>query len=98
METDRFTHFINTCLLPVLMPYNGVSPHSIVIMDNASIYSSCDKVLQIIENAGGRVIVLSPYSPDLNPLEPVLGNVKAIIIRIFKHVPPHGHFLQWYLE
>jgi len=100
MNGDRFTHFISTCLLPVLMPYNGMNQHSIVIMDNASIHH-VDEVLQIIENAGAKVIFLPPYSPDLNPLEPVFGKVKAILkkmIKFFKHVPPPGHFLQWHLE
>ena len=80
MNGDRFTHFISTCLLPVLMPYNGTNRHSIVIMDNdnASIHH-VDEVLQIIENAGAKVIFLPPYSPDLNPLEPVFGKVKAIL-------------------
>jgi len=47
-------------------------------MDNASIHH-VDEVLQIIENAGAKVIFLPPYSPDLNPLEPVFGKVKAIL-------------------
>ena len=34
---DRFSHFIRD-YLPVLLPYNGVNPCSIVIMDNASIH------------------------------------------------------------
>ena len=55
MNGDRFTHFISTCLLPVLMPYNGMNQHSIVIMDNASIHH-VDEVLQIIENAGAKVL------------------------------------------
>ena len=46
--------------------------------DNASIHH-VDEVLQIIENAGAKVIFLPPYSPDLNPLEPVFGKVKAIL-------------------
>ena len=78
MSGDRLLHFINTFLLPVLIPYNGVNPHSIVIMDNASIHH-VDEILQIIENAGAKVIFLPPYSLDLNPLEPVFGNVKVIL-------------------
>ena len=83
MNGDSFTHFINTCLLPVLKPYNGVNPHSIVIMDNASIHQ-VDEVLQIIENAGAKVIFLPPYSPDLNPLELVFGQVKEENDKIFQ--------------
>ena len=61
-----------------------------------------DEVLQIIKNAGAKVIYLSLYSPDLNPLEPVfLAKLKAILkenSNIFKRVPPRRHFLQWDLE
>ena len=78
IDGDRFTHFIRTCLLPVLMPYNGVNPHSIVIMDNASIHH-VDDAVQLIEDSGAKVIFLPPYSPDLNPLEPVFGKAKAIL-------------------
>ena len=54
----------------VLQPFNTVNPLSVVIMDSASIHDlqSC---VDLIENAGSRVIVLPPYSPDLYPLEPV---------------------------
>jgi len=41
-------------------------------MDTASVHH-VDEVLQIVENAGAKVIFLPPYSPDLNPLEPVFG-------------------------
>ena len=78
MNGDRFTYSV-TCLHPVLMPYyNGVNPHSIVIMDNASIHH-VDDAVQLIENSGAKVIFLPPYSPDLNPLEPVFGKAKAIL-------------------
>ena len=43
-------------------------------MDNASIHH-VDEILQIIENAGAKVIFLPPYSPDLNTLEPFFGKV-----------------------
>ena len=47
---ERFEYFVRTCLLPVLLPYNGINPHSIVIMDNASIHN-VDPVVQMIEIA-----------------------------------------------
>ena len=75
---ERFEYFVRTCLLPVLLPYNGINPHSIVIMDNASIHH-VDPVVQLIENTGAKLIFLPPYSPDLNPLEPVFGKVKQLL-------------------
>ena len=35
---ERFGHFIRKYLIPVLRPYNGINPLSIVILDNASIH------------------------------------------------------------
>ena len=75
---DRFKYFVQTSLLPVLQPFNTINPLSVVIMDNASIHhvQSC---VDLIENDGSRVIFLPPYSPDLNPLEPVFCTVKSIL-------------------
>ena len=75
---EKFEFFIRNYLLPVVMPFNGINPLSVVIMDNASIHHVQSNV-QLIENAGAKVLFLPPYSPDLNPLEPVFGKVKAIL-------------------
>ena len=63
---DRFSHFIRTCLLLLLLPFNNVNPMSVVIMDNASIHHTENNV-QLIENTGAKLLFLPPYSPDLNP-------------------------------
>ena len=75
---DRFTQFVEKCLLPSLMPLNGVNPFSVVIMDNASIHHVVG-VAALIRNMGARLIYLPPYSPDPNPMEPVFSKVKAIL-------------------
>ena len=51
---------------------------SVVIMDNASIHHTENNV-QLIENTDAKRLFLPPYSPDLNPLEPVFSKVKAIL-------------------
>ena len=38
INEERFEFFIRNYLLPVLMPFNGINPMSVVIMDNASIH------------------------------------------------------------
>ena len=78
IDGDRFTQFVEKCLLPSLMPFNGVNPFSVVIMDNASIHHVVG-VAALIRNMGARLIYLPPYSPDLNPMEPVFSKVKAIL-------------------
>ena len=75
VNDERFEYFVRTCLLPVLLPYNGINPHSIMIMDNASIHH-VPPVVQLIENTGAKLVF---YSPDLNPLEPVIGKVKQLL-------------------
>lgn len=39
-DGDVFINFIEMCLLPHLMPFDGKNPNSIVILDNV-LYSSC---------------------------------------------------------
>ena len=68
---EGFTQFIESCLLPILNPFNGVNQHSVVMVDNASIHH-VDVVQDLIEGAGAQLILLPPYLPDLNPVEGVL--------------------------
>ena len=35
---EKFATFVRSCLLPVLQPFNYTNPHSVVILDNASIH------------------------------------------------------------
>lgn len=76
---DKFTKFVEKCLLPILMPFNGSNHHSVVIMDNASIHH-IDEVSHLIETlAGARLCFLPPYSPDFNPAEGVFSQIKSIM-------------------
>lgn len=75
---DRFLEFVQDNLIPILMPFNGINPLSVVIMDNAAIHH-VQGVRNIIEGAGARLLYLPPYSPDLNPLEEAFSQVKKIL-------------------
>ena len=75
---ERFTLFVESCLLPILNPFNGVNQCSVVIMDNASIHH-VDTVQDLIERAGARLIFLPPYLPDLNPVEGAFSQVKSMM-------------------
>ena len=77
VDAERFMEFADTCLLPNLMPFNGVNPKSVVIMDNASIHHT-EEVVSAIENIGVMVHFLPPYSPDMNPIEMAFSKAKAI--------------------
>ena len=72
---EIFLDFVRRCLLPILMPFNGTNQNSIVILDNASIHH-VDYVVETILNVGALVKFLPPYSPDMNPIEEVFGEVK----------------------
>ena len=75
---DRFFDFVRRDMLPHLMPFDGQSPNSIVIMDNASIHH-VDQVTELITSVGALVRFLPPYSPDMNPIEEVCAEVKHYI-------------------
>lgn len=50
------------------MPFDGSNPHSIVVLDNASV-RHVDGIADIIQGCGALVMYLPPYSPDFNPIE-----------------------------
>jgi len=50
----------------------------VVIIDNASFHKSA-RVKELIEARGCRVIFLSPYSPDFNPIEHYWAAIKSAI-------------------
>ena len=64
---EKFEEFLCQCLLPNIIPYDGVNPRSVVVMDNASIHHM-ERVQNIIIGVGARLVFLPPYSPHLMPL------------------------------
>ena len=65
---DDFFDFIRGTLIPHMGPFDGVSPHSILIMDNCSVHH-VNKVRKLLQQAGFFMLFLPPNSPNLNPLE-----------------------------
>ena len=47
------------------IPYNGVNPHSVVVLDNCAIH----QVTSTLNGIGVLILFLPPYSPDFNPIE-----------------------------
>ena len=47
VNSDSYCDFIETALLPHLMPFNGRNPHSVVIVDNCSIHHSPEALKMI---------------------------------------------------
>ena len=61
-NTEIFINWLKEYLLPKL------KVNQVIIMDNASFHKS-NKIKEIIESYGCRLIFLPPYSPDFNPIE-----------------------------
>ena len=78
VDGDVFYDFVESCVLPHLMPFDGVNPHSIVVMDNASIHH-VDGIISMIEEVGALVLFLPPYSPDYNTIEELFSKLKSTI-------------------
>ena len=45
-----------------------LEPGQVVVMDNAT-FHSCERIQQLIHDAGCELLYLPPYSPDLNKIE-----------------------------
>ena len=79
-NTELFVLYIETVLCPILRK------GQVVIMDNASFHKS-EKIKILIEKAQARLVYLSPYSPDLNPIEhywAVLKNHLKMVLKTTK--------------
>ena len=77
INEDAFCNFLERHLLPHLLPFNGVNPRSVVLLDNASIHTS--RPVELIQSVGALVHYLPAYSPDLNPIEEMFSKVKACL-------------------
>jgi transposase len=62
MDSVLFEKWYETRLLPKL------PAGTVIVMDNASFHRK-SKLTEISERMGHRLIFLSPYSPELNPIE-----------------------------
>ena len=76
VNSDVFYDFVQSALLPHLMPFDGKNPHSIVVLDNCSIHH-IPGIVEMIQEVGALVHFLPPYSPDYNPIEKAFSKVKS---------------------
>ena len=74
----KFEEFVEQFLAPVINPFDGVNPNSVVVLDNVSIHH-VDRVVQAIQTKGAMVHFLPPYCPDLNPIEESFSKVKSVL-------------------
>ena len=69
---DVFEAFVDQVLIPQL------KPGDIVVMDNLSSHKRA-RVRELIEARQAELKYLSPYSPDLNPIELVFSKIKQLL-------------------
>lgn len=70
VDADAFVTWVERVLVPTL------GPGDVVVMDNLASHKD-PRVAAAVEAAGATVVYLPPYSPDLNPIEPMWSKVKA---------------------
>lgn len=76
---ERFEDFFRYSVLPSSTPYPG--PRSIVILDNARIHNR-RKLFDMCMSVGAVIFFMSPYSPDMNPIEKFWAVVKRHLQKI----------------
>jgi transposase len=72
MDGVCFTGFCESLLSPALQSGD------LVVMDNLGSHKS-DSARLAIESAGAQVVLLPPYSPDLNPIEMLFSKLKQLV-------------------
>ena len=62
-----------------LLPFCGkwLEPKSVLVMDNAS-FQHTERTEQMCTDAGVKLVYLPPNSPDLNPVEAFLADVRNL--------------------
>jgi transposase len=71
-DGDIFLAYVEHILCPAL------HPGDVVVMDNLSSHK-VKGVRRLIEKVGAEVLYLSPYSPDLNPIEKAWSKLKQLL-------------------
>ena len=70
-----FFDYVRSCLIPNMMPFDGVNARSIAVMDNCAIHH-VSEILDLFHQARILILFLPPYSPDLNPCEEAFSFIK----------------------
>lgn len=70
-DSDIFLAYVEHVLCPKLQPGH------VVVMDNLSSHKA-DRVCELIEKRGAKVLYLPPCSPDLNPIEKAWAKLKQL--------------------
>lgn len=75
MNTERMVEFVCEELGPQL------NEGDILVMDGASVHKAA-AVREAVESFGAKILILPPYSPELNPIEHTWSTVKAFVRKV----------------
>ena len=75
MNGAWFLAYVDQVLAPTL------NPGDVVIMDNLPAHKGA-AVRAAIEGVGAQLLLLPPYSPDLNPIENAFSKLKAMLRKL----------------
>lgn len=75
---EKFCEFVKGTLIPNMLPYDGLNPTSVIVMDNCSIHHVLE-VQELLDSAGIVLIYLPPYSPDFTPIETSFSYIKQYL-------------------
>ena len=72
--TDRevFEAYVEKILAPSLRS------EQVVVMDNLSAHKG-ERVRELVEERGAKLLYRPPYSPDLNPIEEAFAKIKSLL-------------------
>jgi transposase len=70
IDSATFLAYVEQVLVPTLRPGD------VVVLDNLAVHKQ-PEVRRVIEQAGGHLRFLPPYSPDFNPIELAFAKLKA---------------------
>jgi transposase len=72
MDAAAFKVYVSKCLVPQL--WKG----AVVVMDNLAAHKG-EAIAPLIEAVGAKILYLSPYSPEFNPIEHWWSQLKAFL-------------------
>jgi transposase len=72
MTARAFEAYVAQCLAPEL------GPGDVVVLDKLSAHRT-DRVRDLVEATGARLVFLPGYSPDFNPIEHAWSKLKALL-------------------
>jgi transposase len=81
MTGAAFRAYVEQALAPAL------EPSDVVVMDNLAAHKVAG-IAEAIAAAGGSILYLPPYSPDLNPIEQFFAKLKALLRKAAARTKP----------